>query len=373
VPLGPPAAHRSRHGRAAATLAVVLAVVSIGSVSRSAAVAQAGEEPALRLQPVVFSDPMAGGIEAFSVLVPDGWVASGGIEWLPSWSRVARVHAYVSDPRTGIAVAWLPVQDFMHFRPLAGLEVPIGGNYQGKAFVPPIRDPERFVRSFWIPSPLGHLAEATLVGQRELPMLADQFLAAFGGPAEAGAWSLRFAYDVGGQAWEQDVVFALLWARQGDITSWYVNLAHTVSGPAGSLDEHHGTIAAIVASLATTPAWEATYRLVQRLFYQGIQQQMADTVRFGELLVEYREESARLQAEVPAERWASQERIAQARRAILGGVDNYGDPRAGQIVQLPVGWNSYWVNAQGDYLAVDAGSADASQLRSEGWLELVAD
>ena len=74
-----------------------------------------------------------------------------------------------------------------------------------------------------------------------------------------------------------------------------------------------------------------------------------------------------------AERWASQDRIAQERRDILGGVDNYVDPRSGQIVQLPVGWNSYWVNAQGEYLAVDVGSEDASQLLSQGWLELVAD
>jgi hypothetical protein len=28
---------------------------------------------------------MAGGIEAATVLVPEGWVASGGIEWLPAW------------------------------------------------------------------------------------------------------------------------------------------------------------------------------------------------------------------------------------------------------------------------------------------------
>jgi hypothetical protein len=149
-----------------------------------------------------------------------------------------------------------------------------------------------------------------------------------------------------------------------------VNFAYAVSGPAGSLDEQHGTIATIVASRETTPAWEATYRLVQRLFYQGIDQQMADTVRFGELLASHREESARLQAEVTAERWASQDRIAQERRDILGGVENYVDPRSGQIVQLPVGWDSYWVNAQGEYLAVEAGGTDASQLLSQGWQEL---
>jgi hypothetical protein len=347
----------------AAVLLVAALLVGTGAPAR-------GAEPALRFQRMTFVDPMAGGVEAVSVLVPEGWQASGGIEWLPAWSRAAHIGTYVSDPQSGVAIAWLPIQDFIHFRPPEGLEVPIGGNYQGKAFVPPIRDPDEFVRSFWVPSPLGHLADATLVSQRPLPQVADGFLAAFGGPGEAGTWSLRYAYDVDGQPWEQDVVFALLWSEVGGITSWYVNLAYTVSGPAGSLDEQHGTIATIIASRATTPTWEATYRLVQRLFYQGIQQQMADTVRFGELLAQYREESARLQAEVTAERWASQDRIAQERREVLGGVDNYVDPRSGEIVQLPIGWDSYWVNAQGEYLAVDAASADASQLASQGWLEL---
>lgn len=349
----------------AALLVVTLLVSAAGLISLVR-----GAEPELRFGRTTFTDPMAGGVEAVSVLVPEGWVATGGIEWLPAWSRGAHIRTYVSDPQSGVAIAWLPIQDFIHFRPPDGMDVPIGGNYQGKAFVPPIRDPDEFVRAFWMSNPLGHLAEATLVGQRPLPQVADGFLAAFGGPGEAGAWSLRYAYEVDGQPWEQDVVFALLWSELGDITSWYVNLAYTVSGPAGSLDEQHGTIATIVASRTTTPAWEATYRLVQRLFTQGIQQQMADTVRFGELLAQYREESTRLQAEVTAERWASQDRIAQERRDVLGGVDNYVDPRSGEIVQLPVGWESYWVNAQGEYLAVDAGTADASQLRSQGWLEL---
>jgi len=328
-----------------------------------------GAEPALRFGRATFTDPMAGGVEAVSVLVPEGWDASGGIEWLPAWSRGAHIGTYVSDPRSGVAIAWLPIQDFIHFRPPDGMEVPIGGNYQGKAFVPPIRDPDEFVSAFWIPGPLGHLADATLISQRSIPQVADGFLAAFGGPGEAGAWSLRYAYELDGQPWEQDVVFALLWSELGDVTSWYVNFAYTVSGPAGSLDAQHGTIATVIASRTTTPAWEATYRLVQRLFTQGIGQQMADTVRFGELLAQYREESARLQAEVTAERWASQDRIAQERRDILGGVDNYVDPRSGEIVQLPVG-GTYWVNPQGEYLAVDAATTDASQLRSQGWLEL---
>lgn len=349
---------------------VATALAAIGGLIAPVAGTVAAEDqmqPMLRFQPMVFHDPMAGGIPAVAVLVPQGWQAHGGIEWLPAWSRVAQVHTYVTDPASGIAIAWLPIQDFIHFQPPEGLDVPIGGNYQGKAFVPPIGDPAEFVRAFWMPTVLSHLADAELVSSREEPLAADAFLSGYGGSADVGAWVLRYAYTRDGEPWEQDVGFALLWASAGGITSWYVNLAYTVSGPAGSLDPHHATIATILASRATTDEWEATYRLVQRLFYQGIQQQMGDTVRFGELLAQYRAESQALQAEVTAERWASQDLIAQQRRDILGGVENYVDPLSGRVVQLPTGWNSYWVNQQGEYLAVEDGALDPSVLETEGW------
>jgi hypothetical protein len=357
--------------RAWRALAIGLAAIAVVWTwlggSATAVHAQVPTQPTLRFRPVAFSDPMAGGTTAVSVLVPEGWEASGGIDWLPGWSRVAQIRTYVTDPVSGLSIAWLPIQDFMHFRPPAGLEVPTGGNYQGKAFVPPIRDPATFVREFWIPTVLGHLRDADLVSIRDEPLVADDFLRQFGGAGEAGAWVLRYAYPRDGQPWEQDVGFALLWSSANGITSWYVHLAYAVSGPAGSLDAQQGTISTILASRATTPEWEAIYRLVQRLFYQGIQQQMADTVRFGELLAQHRAESQRLQAEVTAERWASQDRIAQQRRDILGGVENYRDPLSGRIVQLPAGWNTYWVNPQGEYLAVGDGALDASTLTAEGW------
>lgn len=339
--------------------------------SPSVITAQDPTAPTRLFRPVVFSDPAAGGSAAFSVLVPDGWEVSGGIEWLPDWSRIAHVRTYLADPASGLSVAWLPVQDFMHFEPPVGFDVPIGGNYQGKAFVPPIHEPDEFVRAFWAPTVLPHLADAQLVSQRNTPLVAEDFVRRFGGPASAGAWVLRYAYELDGQPWEQDVGFALLWSSAGGITSWFVNLAYAVAGPAGSLDANHGTIATVLASRTTTPEWEATYRLVQQLFYQGLQQQMADTVRFGELLAQHRAESQRLQAEVTAERWASQDRIAQERREILGGVDNYVDPQSGQIVQLPLGSNTYWVNRQGEYLAAEDGAVDPGVLQREGWEQLL--
>lgn len=121
-------------------------------------------------------------------------------------------------------------------------------------------------------------------------------------------------------------------------------------------------ISTVVASRTTTPAWEATYRLVQ--------QQMADTQAFGRTLAEHRVEIAAVQEQVTQERLASQDRIAELRRETLEGVETYDDPVSRAPVQLPVGWNEYWVNERGEYLTSDQAGFDPNTLNDGFWQRL---
>ncbi|CAN5680258.1 hypothetical protein BH18CHL1_BH18CHL1_03250 [soil metagenome] len=315
-------------------------------------------------------DPAAGNVTAMTFLVPDGWQASGGVQWTPEWSRVAQLETRIVDPSTGITIEWLPLQDFIWFQPPFGFEPPIGGNYQGKAYVPPVTDPEQFVADFWMPGVLSHLQGASLVGIQQVPVVAQEFARGFGGPAEAYAYRLRYEYPQAGRIWEEDVFFALLYAGSGFITSWYVNFAYSVRAPKGDVDANLGLISTVIASRTTTPEWEGTYRLVQRLFTQGIGQQLADTVAFGQLLAQHRADSAALQAQVSEERSASQDRIAELRRQSLGGVDTYVDPVSQTLVQLPVGWNEYWVSQNGAYLTSDQPGFDPNAFDDGGWQRL---
>ncbi len=360
-----PSRPSSRRSLLAGALAAVLATLLLATTT----LAQM-PEGTLRLQRTTFRDPMANDQEAIVLLVPQGWQAQGGVEWLPTWSRIAFLSTHVEDPTTGITIDWLPIQDFMYFD-AQGFDVPIGGNYQGKAYVPPVTDPVAFVDGFWAQGGiLPHLRGLRPVSQEEVPPIAEELLAGFGGPGEAHAYRLRYQFDHGGQPWEQDVHFALLYSQANGITSWFVNFAFTVAGPERSLDADEGVISAIIASRITTPGWEATYRLVKQLFYQGVQQQMADTAAFGRLLTQYRAESQALQAQVTAEREASQDRIARYARDILGGVENYDDPVNGGIVQLPVSWSYHWVDPTGEYLSVEDPNFDPNQVDNVGWQRL---
>jgi len=324
----------------------------------------------IRFSRTAFRDPAAGDVEALVMLVPQGWQATGAVQWTPAWARPAQLKTYVEDPGTGLSIDWLPIADFIWFEVPAGLEMPIGANYLGSAYVPPILDPVQFVQQFWVPSVLDHLRGLQPVSQRQEPQIAEEFIRGFGGPARAAAYVLRYEFDTGGQAWEQDVSFALLDASANGVTSWYVNFAHTVAGPRGMLDAHAGLISAVIASRITTPEWEAAYRLVQQLFYQGLQQQMADTAAFGRALTQYRAEIAALQDQVTQERQASQDRIAGYQRDVLGGVENYDDPVNGGIVQLPSGWRDYWVNPQGDYITSGDPGFDPNTPSDPGWQRL---
>jgi len=326
--------------------------------------------PPIHFTPQAIWDPAAGNVPAVTFLMPAGWQAEGNVVWMHEWARLAHLHTRISDPSTGVTIEWLPLQDFIYFQPPAGLDFPIGGNYQGKAFVPPVTDPVQFVRDFWMPGQLAHLQGGTLVRVDPVPVVAEEFKRQFGGPAESAAYRLRYAFQQNGQLWEEDVFLAFLYAGSAEIVSWYVNFAYSVRAPKGEIDRNHGVISTVVASRTTTAEWEGTYRLVQELFRQGIRQQMADTAAFGRTLAEHRAASQALQQQVTEERNASQDRIADLRRETLGGVDTYIDPINQRLVQLPSDWVEYWVNPQGEFLTSDTPGFDPNSVDNRGWQRL---
>src|SRR5688572_26732122 len=60
-----------------------------------------GARPPVRFTPQAIFDPAAGGVPAITFLLPDGWQAQGGVQWLPEWSRVAHLATTIFDPSTG--------------------------------------------------------------------------------------------------------------------------------------------------------------------------------------------------------------------------------------------------------------------------------
>ncbi len=321
--------------------------------------------------PHSFVDPKARGIEAFSILVPKGWQVTGGVQWRPLFARAAEVQTHVEDPSSGVTLDWLPIEDFIYLQAPPGLDAPVGGNYQGKLFVPPITDPAQFVQSFWMPGVLSELKGAQVESVTPLPKIAQVFLQNAGGQGVAYTYRIRYAYERNGQPWERDVTFTLYFVGDpSTVVSWYVYGASTAAAPAGRLDQSTPLLSTILASRTTTPQWEATQTLVAQIFYQGLRQEIADDIAFGKMLAQYEEQTMQLQQQVIADRQASEDRNAEVFRETLGGVQTYDDPVNGYPVELPIGYQTYWVNEKGEYLAVDEASFDPNTLNDGTWQRL---
>jgi hypothetical protein len=298
-------------------------------------------------------DPAAGNVEAFVFLQPVGWQSEAAVEWTPAWSTLAFMRTRVVDPKSGLTIEFLPYQNFIWFQAPGGFQAARGGNYQGKMYWPPIKDPQEFVRKFWIPKTLPHLAKAKLVRKESVPKMAAEFKRRFGGPATASGHRLRYEFERDGKTWEEDVQFGLLFSGSAQLTTWYVNFATSVRAPKGEIDRLAGIASTVIASRTSTPEWDATFQIVQRLFNQGQQQQIADTAALGRMMTQYRNESAALQKQVTEERQASQDRMADYRRETLGGIETYRDQVNHALVEMPAGWKDYWVNEKGEYLLSD--------------------
>jgi len=333
--------------------------------------AQAGN--AIKFEPWFVTDPMVDNVTALTWLAPDGWLGEGSVQWWHEWSRLTFLQTRIVDPTSGLTIEWLPTQNFIWFDPLPRLPPPpIGGNYQGQAYVPPPTDPLQFVAEFWMPGMLSHLRGATVARVDQVPAVADEFVRQYGGPATASAFKIRYQYNQDGQPWEEDVSFAwLISGLQPPPILWQNAFAYSVRAPAGMLDQNAGIVSTIVSSRTTTPRWEGSYLVVRQLFAQRIQQQLADTAALGRLLAEHRAEAQALQEQVTQERLASQDRIATMRGEVLAGIQNLTNPYDNTIVQMPADWNTYWVNQQGEYIVSDQQNFDPNQVPQLGtWQRL---
>lgn len=300
----------------------------------------------LRMRPVSIQDPMINNCTALQMLVPADWTFSGRIEWLLNDSVLANPAWTVADPASGAEMRSLP---FRQFTWTEGGFLQEGANHLGMTVLRPIRDPAQFVARFWGDSALAHLARLTPTSIKVLPPLAEQSVREWGAQAECRAFRLRYAYDRAGKPWQEDVTFALLYSGNNP-TTWLVTHGHSVSAPAGVLDQLAPVTAAIYASGEYTSQWRAGWRVCYDLFLKRAAQEIIEARKLAAAVEAHRGQMQEIAREMERDRESSMAARHRAISEALGGIETYADPLAGRRVELPQGYREAWVNQHGEYL-----------------------
>lgn len=305
-------------------------------------------------QPVKFTklavkDPDLNHIEAVSFLIPSDWKPQGGVQWFADYAILANLLMTVTDPKTGAAIEFLPVQKFTHLtNPVFPMAV--GSNYMGQIVSPPIEDPAQFLSTFYFPTALKRLQGSQLVTTEDLRKVAQQIAQQNAG-SHVKATRLRYEYaDDAGRAWEEDVYLTLVYTPWQMGTMWAVNSCYSFRAPKGELERLTPVMNTTISTVRLSLDWFAGYMQVSQLFRNRMQQGIRDATLLSQKITQINEEIRQMHAESYKLQCESQERISESFGEYIRGVETYKNPFEDRPVQLPAGYKDAWVNPQGEYV-----------------------
>jgi hypothetical protein len=354
------------------------------TVTRSAALAaacaillapgasSAGGGQTLRFHTVKVTDPLSNGIEAFRMLVPDGWVRQGGVVWNLNFSNLASVVMRVGSPRTHEALESFPL--YPQVWEQGSYLGPEGANYLGMQVRQPVGAIAMLERLV-LPAVRGNV-RWRVVSAARLPRVAKALAAGTQGPVTSSSYDaarVRIAYSTPGRALEEDFYTAVSYTASPMLpgaTLWQPQLLYSFAAPKGKLDRESPLLAAIVSSVQPSLKWYAGYQYVFNLWVQG---QMASIRAAGALsrsISQGNDAIDKATSDAWAEQQASYDRVYGEISNQIRGVESYDDPYSGRTVELPNDYSYAWVSSSGDYALSDSAGFDPNVGSTLTWKPL---
>lgn len=314
-------------------------------------------------------DPGINNIEAFSFLIPEGWKPDGGITWFGDYSILCNLLLKITDPQSGAQIEFLPIQNFTH---LSNPVIPMaeGTNYMGNIVHRPIEDMGEIVTRLYAPKAAPHLANAKLESRERLAKVEQLVQKNWGGQSSVKSERLRYAYELNGAPWNEDVYLTAVYTPTQLGVFWSVTSACALRAPRGVLDQLTPLMTATVSSCHMSPDWYGGYMYVQKLFNNRQMQGIANAKAISDTITRNSEEIRKTFADSYRQQQESQDRISQARSETMRGVETYQNPYEGRPVELPSGYNNAWVNRQGEYVLSDTAGFDPNVGSTQEWSQL---
>lgn len=293
-------------------------------------------------------DPGVNHIEAISFLIPAGWRTEGGIQWFPEHRVLANLLLRISDPQTGAAIEFLPVQYFTYMQQSV-FPMPQGGVYMGRVVWPPVTDISQFIQTMYFGGPLARLRNARQVSAQEMPEVAA-LAAQSASASQARSARVRYVYQEQGQTWEEDVYVTLTYFFVPNLALWSSDRAYSFRAPEGLLDRMTPLMATVVSTGKINRDWFAEYSYAGHLFDERMRQGIRGAAALSETIRRNSEEIRQMFEQSYRERSAANDRIHQRFTESIRGVETYRNPYEDRPVQLPSGYSNVWVNRSGEYI-----------------------
>jgi hypothetical protein len=304
-------------------------------------------------------------MEAFSILVPEGWSCQGNVSWVPE-GHIANPVTYsfgAVDPGSMDAVSIYPKMLMVAFgqnSPMA-MYYPEGSMCNGAEVCQPYGSAD-YITEYFLPLYQQHVGPVRVVSSEQLPDLAEATLdeayetitSSEGSQYQwdADAAKVRLSYEVQGHPVEEDVVVSTMYCTDpvNQIMIWGVMSLTACRSSEGGLDERDALFGTIVASMRENPEWHAAVEDVQQTLLSQQAAQLPS--RFQASNYATRRSYSGLCTDGWEARSETLDRVGSSYSDAIMGVDTYYDPGTEMDVEIPTG-SIGWSNGDGDIIPTD--------------------
>lgn len=346
----------------------------------SSAQAAAKEGEAMKFKAFSYVDKQGIGLEAFTLLMPEGWKFEGGIRWVLDNPGMPAIAAFkVRNPSGREEFEAFPTQAFFWTNNQMLLSTfPVGAKYFGSEVRPPVA-PLDALKGIVVPRFRGDAANLRIMQEKELPELARALGAGMqsapGVTSSANAGKIRIEYQKGGVTMEEEIygvveeVHFSMPSMYGTVvnTNWMVEYLFSFKAEKGGLDKKAKLFQTMAYSFRLNPQWFNKYnQLVEYL----VQMQIKRINSIGEIsriISRTSNEISDMMRQSYEYRQSVNEKIADNFSQYVRGVDKYHDPVDNKAVELPSGYNNAWTNGLGEYIVSDSPNYNPNIGSTKNW------
>ena len=328
----------------------------------------------LKLHKAGIRDELAG-MDAYRLLVPEGWQVDGGVAWRPDRPAVpADITVRVRNPRGPQELAIFPSQLF-NWSPLLEQAIQHGQKYLGCEVLRPVDGPLAALKAIVAPRFRPELrGRFQVVAESELPRLARAAAPSYqqpGVPVNVRAGRIRIEYPLADRQFQEDLTCVFFTVEGPSGVMWAVDQITSARTEKGKLDEERPLFETVLFSARPDLEWFDQYMAVSRILVEGANQtqaQVMERARIQRAASQHVSETIRSAYQA---RQATMDRVARNYdEKAVRGVQAYWNPLDGSRVEVPDQYEHVWTNPQGEYIYSNSASYDPNVGSNRNWQEL---
>lgn len=291
--------------------------------------------------------------EAFSMLIPEGWVVSGGIIWRQHATMPGAVSFSARSPDGLFELNILPSAPYywgQSMFPFGGMTA--GSSYMGNEVRQPAANFLQYLEEAVLPrSGFG----IRVVGSRKLPEMEAALLqenpAAFGCTVSANAGIAQLEYSHQGYTFAGSVTCGLVYLQMMYGQMWWMaDKIIATRAPHDRMEEASGIFAVMLKSFTIDIQWFNLYLQYVQALTNTVLQDIYNAGVISRIISNTSNQISDMTRRSYERQQAGYDRVYQGISEGIRGVNSYYDPYKGYPMEFPSDYRYVYANPLGEYI-----------------------